>query len=176
MNIKNLEKTVYARYSSKHDLEMYRSRARDGLRLWETKIIQRYMTPTEVLSIGCGGFRESFALETLGYTAFGTVISKPQVQSAQQTAHEIGSSAVFQAYDGTHIPFENGRFGAVALWSQVLGNVPGRFNRVYLLTECFRVLRVGGILSLSVHERSRTVRMLDASGDHHETGSRWRRR
>jgi len=49
----------------------------------------------------------------------------------------------------------------VTLWSQVLGNVPGQRTRLELLTEAFRVLRPSGKLTLSVHDRDRTLPLVD---------------
>ncbi len=46
------------------------------------------------------------------------------------------------------------------LWSQVLGNVPGKIGRRNLLRECSKVLKPGGILSLSVHDFKRTLPLI----------------
>ena len=65
------EDLVRSRYSSQAQVAHYRNRAAQGLRKWEQTILNRYLGPTEILTIGCGGGRESFALEKLGYKVTG---------------------------------------------------------------------------------------------------------
>ena len=112
--------------------------------------------------MGCGGGRESFALHDLGYVVTGVDISEAEVESARQSAVELGKSVSFLSYDGIKLFFDDGVFGAVTLWSQVLGNVPSSSRRQGLLAECCRILDREGVLSLSVHERASTMELLQA--------------
>ncbi len=164
MDLEQLQASVQARYSSKEDVEIYRRRSQQGLREWERSIVERFMVPTRVLSIGCGAGRESFALENLGYQAYGIDISKEQIESANTVRHQLGSSATFSLFDGGKLPFADAFFGSVTLWSQVLGNVPGSQQRLALLKECHRVLELNGRMSISVHDRAKTLRLLEDAG------------
>ena len=65
--------------------------------------------------------------------------------------------------DGVTLPFAEATFDAVVLWAQVLGHVSDAAARLALLAEVRRVIRPGGILSLSVHDRALTLPLLDAS-------------
>ena len=164
MDVEHLQASVLARYSSKEDVETYQRRSQQGLREWERSIVERFMVPTSVLSIGCGAGRESFALENLGYHAYGIDITNEQIESANNVKHQRGSAATFTLFDGGDLPFAEAFFGAVTLWSQVLGNVPGSQQRLALLRECFRVLEPDGLMSISVHDREKSMRLLEAAG------------
>lgn len=167
MDIELLQESVVARYSTAQDIEIYRKRADEELRIWEQRVVERYMRPGRVLCIGCGGGRECFALEQLGYCVTGVDIVDAQVKSAMATAADRNSSVEFFVYDGKILPFADGIFDAVTLWSQVLGNVPGTDGRRSLLREVKRVLVPGGVASLSVHDGAKTMRRLVESGDAH---------
>ncbi len=168
MDMGRLKQSVLSRYSSMEAVEIYAQRSLDGLRNWERLIVERFMHSSTVLSIGCGGGRESFALEALGYKVYGLDISEPQIASANAKKRELGSNAHFLVYDGSSIPFPDASFWSITMWSQVLGNVPGSQHRLGLLDECFRVLEVQGILSVSVHDRERTMRLLRDSRDEYK--------
>jgi SAM-dependent methyltransferase len=165
MDLEQLKASVLARYSSKEDVEIYNRRSRQGLRKWEKSIVDHFMVPTKVLSIGCGGGRESFGLEKLEYEAYGIDISKEQIESANGKKRELNSTAEFLLFDGRKLPFADVFFGSITLWSQVLGNVPGSHQRLNLLRECYRVLEIDGIISISVHDREKTMRLLQDGGD-----------
>lgn len=165
MELERLKKSVLSRYSSEEDVKVYAQRSAEGFRNWERLIVEKFMLPTKVLSIGCGGGRESFALESLGYDAHGLDISEEQIASANERKLACGSNAHFHVYDGSSIPFPDACFGSVTMWSQVLGNVPGSQQRHRLLRECLRVLVDHGILSISVHDLKRSMRRLRDSAD-----------
>jgi hypothetical protein len=57
---------------------------------------------------------------------------------------------------------------ASAIRSQVLGNVPTRRRRLEILEESHRILEPGGIISLSVHDLEKTMRLIDIAGDQYE--------
>lgn len=168
MDVGRMKQTVLTRYSSKEDVDIYAKRSTDGLRNWEKLIVEKFMLPAKVLSIGCGGGRESFALEALGYEVYGIDISERQIDSANAKKREFGSDAHFLVYDGSNIPFPDAFFGSITMWSQVLGNVPGSQQRLRLLREGFRVLEARGTLSVSVHDRERTMRLLQNSKDEYK--------
>lgn len=168
MDVARLRKTVLSRYSTEEDVEAYARRSMDGLRNWEKKVIERFMSPDRVLTIGCGGGRESFALEALGYAVYGLDISARQIDSANRKGRRLGSHANFLVYDGCHIPFQDNCFLAGTMWSQILGNVPGSAERLNLLRESLRVLSTDGTLSISVHDRGRTMRLIQEKGIQYE--------
>ena len=164
MDIERLKVSVLACNSTNEDIKIFGKRSFEGLRKWERSIVDRFMTPGKVLSIGCGGGREVFALEKCGYEITGIDVSKEQIEGAKKARDEINSTAQFTLYDGRQIPFGNSYFDAITLWSQVIGNVPGAEQRLSLIWECYRVLDKDGILSLSAHNIERTMPRLRESG------------
>lgn len=145
---------VEARYASIDEVDKYRQRAAGGFLDWERTVSERYYGPPgTVLDIGCGCGREAFALARLGHTVTGIDISEREIAVARDLARSTGCKVDFQRTGGTKLAFPSNTFDYVTLWSQVLGNVPGRENRLALLGDAARVLRPGGMLSLSVHNR-----------------------
>jgi SAM-dependent methyltransferase len=152
---------VRGSYSTAASVEKYSTRADQGLRIWEMAILENHFPETgDVLVVGCGGGRECFGLEGLGYRVTGVDVSEHQIDAARAISARRNSSVTFSCVDGESLPFENDSFDAVTLWSQVLGNVPGHENRERLLREARRVVRSCGVVSLSVHERERTLALV----------------
>jgi SAM-dependent methyltransferase len=168
MNEELLLESAISRYSSAAEIRHYEGRSNEGLRIWEKNVVVQYMQRGKVLSIGCGGGRESFALEKLGFLPFGIDISRKQVESANRTKKKLSSGASFKAYSGVRIPFSDSFFPSVTMWSQVLGNVPTRRRRLEILEESHRILEPGGIVSLSVHDLEKTKRLIDIAGQQYE--------
>jgi ubiquinone/menaquinone biosynthesis C-methylase UbiE len=148
-------------YSSDQAIDKYVKRVEEGLREWEKAVIDQF-SPKEgrVLVVGCGAGREAFALEESGFHVTGVDISHALLAKTQEIATERNSTAEFLIGDGTRLDFPPETFNAVTLWNQVLGNVPGKAARATLLRECFKVLKSGGILSLSVHDLERTLPLI----------------
>lgn len=161
-NTDHLREMVRESFSNHQAVAQYTRRVENGLRNCEKEIIARYFPPQgHILVVGCGAGREAFALETLGYQVTGTDISQALLNQAQQIAAERKSNIQFHLGNGSTLNFPTETFHAVTLWSQVLGNVPSKQNRIALLGECFNVLKPGGTLSFSVHDLERTYPLLD---------------
>lgn len=155
-------------YSTPAAQEIYRQKAiRAELRNWERAVVDARMGPNSgvrgVLAVGCGAGREVFALENLGLRTIGADVSEALIRIACEEAHRRASGAAFVLIDGVTLPFAEATFDAVVLWAQVLGHVSDAAARLALLAEVRRVIRPGGILSLSVHDRALTLPLLDAS-------------
>ena len=157
---------VLSYYESGPALAKYHTRATIGLLPWEVSVVRSHMNRRgRVLVVGCGGGRESFALSDLGYQVTGIDTSLGQVESARRAAVSLGCSTVeFRRCDGVHLPFDARTFDYVAMWNQVLANVPGSVNRLTLLTDARRVLKPMGTLSLSVHDSAVCYRIACQEG------------
>jgi len=161
-NLLGIGTMVRDSYSTPAAVAKYHARIEQGLRIWEETVVRQYFPECgAVLVVGCGAGREVLALERLGYSMTGVDISPPLLEVARQAAADRRSSAHFQLVDGVALPFADESYDAVTLWSQLLGNVPGAAGRLSLLREGRRVLRPGGVLSLSVHDRCRTLPQLE---------------
>lgn len=150
-------------YSTPAAVDKYRSRAGEGLRTWEAAVVRQHLPANGVvLVLGCGAGREAFALEERGYSVTGADVASALMEVARALARERDSAVRFELVDGHTLPFGEATFDAVTLWSQLLGNVPGATGRLSLLREARRVLRRGGVLSLSAHDRGRTMPLVQA--------------
>ena len=146
-------------YSADEKIEFYRDRLREGLRRWEDAIISAHMPlPGRAVIVGCGTGRESFALEALGWDVVGVDITPRMVEVARAEGRARGSRAQFLLTDGTlDDVVVDQPVDAVTLWAQVLNNVVGARGRSRVLANVHRLLRPGGVVSLSVHDRDRTL-------------------
>ncbi|MDP6514518.1 MAG: class I SAM-dependent methyltransferase [SAR202 cluster bacterium] len=145
---------VLERFSDPLEVAEYRRRVDRGLLKWERTVVSRHMQKsTNVLNIGCGGGREAFALSDLGFKVVGVDVVPSQIESARVTARELGEDVEFQLSDGVSLDFDDCSFDSVVMWGQAFGNIPNAESRAFALSEIERVLKPGGVVSLSVHNR-----------------------
>ncbi len=158
-----LRRGVLTSYSTADAVEKYTQRASEGLRNYEKVAIDRFFPLSgKILVIGCGAGREAFALETLGYKVKGIDISENLITAAKSIANQRHSHVEFELTNGTNISEPDRTYDIVIFWSQILANVPTKEARQALLQEAFRILVAGGLASLTVHDRTRTLRLLEA--------------
>jgi SAM-dependent methyltransferase len=113
------------------------------------------------LTVGCGAGRETFALEQLGYDVVGVDTSIPLLQIARELRIQRQRRSSFYLIDGETLPFADEVFDVVTLWAQMLDNVPSGSERLALMREVRRVLRIGGIATYSAHDDERTRPAVD---------------
>jgi SAM-dependent methyltransferase len=157
-----LKAQVRDSYATSASLEIYRKRVDNGLRMWEATLIRQYFPAGgRVLTVGCGAGRETFALEQLGYDVVGVDISLPLLRIARELRIQRQHRSSFYLIDGETLPFANEVFEVVTLWAQMLDNVPLGSERLALMREVRRVLRIGGIATYSAHDDERTRPAVD---------------
>lgn len=155
----DLLRGVIEGYSTDEKIAFYRDRAREGFRRWEEAVLAAHMpNPGRVVVVGCGTGRESFALEELGWDVLGVDVTPRMIDVAREDARARGSRTRFGVTDGTLNDVEvEDAVDAVTLWAQLLNNVVGADGRALVLKNVHRLLRPGGVVSLSVHDRDRTL-------------------
>ena len=157
-----LKAQVRDSYATAALLEIYRKRVDNGLRTWEATLVRQYFpTVGRVLTVGCGAGRETFALEQLGYDVVGIDISLSLLRIARELRIQRRHCSSFYLVDGEKLPFANEVFDVVTLWAQMLDNVPSVSERLALMREVRRVLRIGGIATYSAHDDERTRPAVD---------------
>lgn len=144
---------VRAWYEKENTLDEMRHSAPGELKKWEEKVLGFFKKPSEMLDIGCGLGREAFALYQKGYSVTGIDISENAVKNAKQIAKAHKMNIPFLWYDGKTLPFPDRSFDTVIIWSQTFGLLYGDDYKESFLKECKRVLKEGGILSFSAHDR-----------------------
>lgn len=147
-------KDVVNWYSSEKSYDYMSGASKNGLKIWENEVVNQYFTEkSHILDIGCGTGREAFALYDLGYQITAVDISKLILKQAIQLAAQTDRKINFTRINGLDLPFEDGSFDSVIIWSQTFGLMYGEANKKHILNECKRVLKNNGILSFSTHDR-----------------------
>lgn len=127
-----------------------------GLKKWEKYVADTFFPETaNILNIGCGTGREAFALYNMGrgFKVTGADISEPILAEAVKLADKLGIPVEFIKTNGLDLPFTDNQFDVIIIWAQTFGLLYGQDNKIDFLKECKRVLKKGGILSFSAHDK-----------------------
>ncbi|MEX0326006.1 MAG: class I SAM-dependent methyltransferase [Puniceicoccaceae bacterium] len=132
-----------------------RATANIGLWLSEEIVFRRVFKPEDrILELGCGTGRIAFGLAEIGYPhVLGVDISRPMVKEARRIAKLMELSAAFQVGDATALSFEDALFDGAIFGFNGLMQIPGRESRRTALREISRVIRPGGALVFTTHDR-----------------------
>ena len=124
-----------------------------GLKKWEKDVITFFPKNSRILDIGCGTGREAICLHDMGFTVTAIDISEEAIKMAKELAIETNRPIEFILTDGLSLPFNDNTFDIVIIWAQTFGLFYGAENQRSNLKECHRVLKEGGILSFSGHNK-----------------------
>ena len=141
-------------YSNERSYEYMPEGDKKGLNIWEKDVVLKYFsTHAHVLNFGCGMGREAFCLYDMGFRITAVDISKPIITEAQRLAVETKREIDFILTNGLDLPLENDCFEIIIIWSQTFGLLYGEGNKTHVLRECYRVLKKGGLISFSGHNK-----------------------
>jgi len=127
--------------------------AHSRLKLWESEAAAEFPAGAKLLDIGCGTGREAFALHAMGFRVTGADISERVIKAARGMAATQGIGVDFLVADGESLPFEDNTFDVIVIWAQTFGLFHGEEKQRDILARCGRVLKPGGLLSFSAHDR-----------------------
>jgi len=132
-------------------------RAVSAVGLWQSEkvvfnqVLERDET---VLDMGCGAGRIALGLWQLGFRDIvGVDFCPPMVAEARAAAEFRGARIPFEIGDATGLRFADAAFGGVIFGFNGLMQIPGRASRRRALTELRRVVRPGGRLVFTTHDR-----------------------
>lgn len=140
-------------YSSGNVIEDMKDYTKKRLKIWEKEALYYFPKGARILDIGCGMGREAFCLHNEGFKVIGIDISEEVIEPAKRFALKNNIGIEFLVTNGLDLSFEDNSFDVVIIWSQTFGLFYGEKNKLRILNECKRVLKNGGVLSFSGHDR-----------------------
>lgn len=127
--------------------------------LWESErlLCQRHLDPAQpLLELGCGGGRIALGLWREGWGRVApTDLSPVMVELADAVFAEAGCPFRAAVADARSLPYPDGAFAAAIFGFNGLMCIPGADARRQALAEIRRVVRPGGRLLLTAHDRER---------------------
>lgn len=128
---------------------------RVGLWRSEEKVFTRVFDPSEsILDLGTGAGRVALGLWELGYDKImGVDFSRAMIQKARHLAKILDYRVPFRTEDATRLSFEDELFEGVIFAFNGWMQIPGRENRWQVTREIARILRPGGHLVFTTHDR-----------------------
>ncbi|MGE0394526.1 MAG: class I SAM-dependent methyltransferase, partial [Vicinamibacterales bacterium] len=103
--------------------------------------------PARVLDLGCGAGRTTVGLADLGYQVIAIDLSEVLLREARSRYPALD----FRLMDATALAFDAGTFDAVLFSYNGIDVIYPVEARARCMAEAFRVLRPGGVFSLSSH-------------------------
>jgi SAM-dependent methyltransferase len=143
-------------YDDPDVVEQYR-RALANIGLWRSEeiVLERVFAKSDrILELGTGTGRIAIGLAELGYEhVLGVELSRRMASEARRIARVMELSVYFRQGDATALDFEDNLFDGAIFGFNGLMQIPGRDNRLKALSEIHRVVRPGGALVFTTHDR-----------------------
>lgn len=148
--------TVKSYYDDPGVVEHYR-RATANIGLWKSEeiVFERVFEKGDrILELGTGTGRIAIGLAEIGFPhVMGVELSREMVKEARHLARVLELSVYFRQGDATRLKFEDDLYDGAIFGFNGLMQIPGRANRLKALEEIRRVVRPGGALVFTTHDR-----------------------
>jgi len=150
-------KTVKSYFNSPIVVSDYLEAAK-SIGLWESEkiVFKNFLAPEmKVLELGCGAGRIALGLAKIGFeNVLATDVCENMVEAAKSEAAAEGISARFEVCDATAMTYADESFDAAIFGFNGLMQIPKYENRSRATREISRVLKNGGVLIFTTHDRS----------------------
>jgi SAM-dependent methyltransferase len=145
---------IHQMYADSTEVSFYSTLAAQGLDCIEEALVCRAFAPGQlVLDVGCGAGREAVPMARYGIRVVAMDFVHEMVQATAAHAAAHSTAVVPLVGSVTTLPFREGSFDGVALLGHVIAHVPGRAERIAALQAVWRLLRPGGLLAMTTHNR-----------------------
>jgi ubiquinone/menaquinone biosynthesis C-methylase UbiE len=147
---------VKAYYDDPSVVDHYR-RATANIGLWvsEEQVFRRVFEQDDrILELGAGTGRIAIGLAEIGYKhILATELSREMIKEARRIGKVLELPVSFRQADATRLKFEDSLFDGAIFGFNGLMQIPGREARRQALREIHRVVRPGGALVFTTHDR-----------------------
>jgi len=132
--------------------------------LWESEkyVFNKYINKTDnILDLGCGTGRTTFALNRLNFTNItGVDITPEMIHKAHELNKDFNTDIKFKIGDATSLKFKDSVFDVVIFSFNGLMSIPGSNHRAFAVKEINRVLKASGVFIFTTHDREEEQQFL----------------
>ena len=154
MRAPDLEAAVRRFYQDPGMVAGYTAIAREGLTPFEMALVRRSFVPGQrVLDVGCGGGREAVGMAREGLRVVAMDLIPEMARVAATFAASQGTRLAALAGNAIAPPFGRETFDGVAMLGQMIAYLPTRALRLTALRSAWQLLRPGGNLAMTTHNR-----------------------
>ena len=154
MRRSDIEASVRLKYGDPEEVVAYSDSVAQGLTLYEQTLVHCAFTSGQrVLDVGCGGGREAASMARSGLQVVAMDLLPVMVQAARQCSRAMALPVSCLVGNVIALPFREACFDGAVMLAQIIAFVPGRDRRVAALRSVWSVLRPGGKLVMTTHNR-----------------------
>jgi ubiquinone/menaquinone biosynthesis C-methylase UbiE len=154
MSRQDLGAAVRNYYQDPDVVTAFAANVSEGMTRFETALVRHAFAPGQrILDVGCGAGREGVAMVRQGLQVIGIDLVHEMAHSAVQRAEAGGVHLPILVANCLSLPFSEASFDGVTMLGQVITFIPSRELRLVALRSVLGVLRPGGMLAMTTHNR-----------------------
>lgn len=154
MSEKNNLNAIVEIYTSGRLYGEYNDPKAEWLCDYERALVEAYCLDKsmDILNLGCGAGRETFALYLMGYSRVrGVDCTTVLLETAQKRAKTNGCNIEFTLAFAHDMPFPDNTFDVVTMFRNLYGHITPHQDRLRSLAEVRRVLKPGGLVLMNAN-------------------------